>query len=311
MFDKSLYIRKGLFHDIGFRNGFKINRLLNGEDGYIPIGEWRFPESEGEPEWFLIQWYSKHCLVNDRKDTQSPYVIADNAGSKTVIYNPEDGSLSLNLDARKVYEGQAHTDPAMLWPHLLIEQVPVCVYDELSEKDKSFYRADCDKLFLELDIRMPVFEDTTNSEGINACQFMAYFYLTPMDMPERKIWFGVNFLDSRYPAATYWNIDTVGTEMIYCLSCEDTYGGLENSYYDTNNANMVTPSDKWQHIELDLTPHIDKALELANRDNTFGRQMTRSDFYIRGNNLGFEIHGNFNCTFDIRNYNLVAYNRRK
>ena len=310
MFDKSLYNRKGLFHDINFKNGFKINRLLNGPEGYIPIGEWTFSESKEEPSWLLIQWYSKHCFVNDRKDTGSPYIIADNHDSKTVIYNPEDGSLSMNLNAKKVYEGEAHTDPNMLWPHLLIEQVPICDYDSLSEEDKSFYRADCDRIQLELDIRMPKFEDTTNPEGINACQFMAYFYLTPINMRNRKIWFGVNFLDSRWPAQTYWNIDTVGTEMIYCLSCEDTFGGLENSYYDVKNDNKVTPSDEWKHIELDLTPHLDKVIELANKDNTFGRQMTRSDFFMRGNNLGFEIHGNFDCTFDIRNYDLVAYNKK-
>ena len=310
MFDKSLYNRKGLFHDIQFKDGFKVNRLINGAEGYIPIGKWTFPESKNEPKWILVQWYSKYCFINDRKDTGSPYIIADNGGSKTVIYNPEDGSLSMNLNARKVYDGEAHTDPAKLWPHLLIEQVPICDYDNLSEEDKSFYRADCDRLQLELDIRMPKFEDTTNPEGINACQFMAYFYLTPINMLNRKIWFGVNFLDSRKPAETYWHIDTVGTEMIYCLSCEDTFGGLENSYYDVKNDNKVTPCSEWQHIELDLTPHIDKVIELANKDNTFGRQMTRSDFFMRGNNLGFEIHGNFDCTFDIRNYDLVAYNKK-
>lgn len=310
MFDKTQYTRKGLFKDICFKNGFNVNRLLNGENGYIPIGQWTFPESEGTPDWILIQWYSKYCFLGDRKQSSSPYEISDNHGSKTVIYNPDDASLSLNLNAKKVYEGKAHTDPAMLWPHLLIEQVPICDYAALSESDKAFYRADCDKIFLELDIRMPIFEDTTNPEGINACQFMAYFYLTPMDMPNRKIWFGVNFLDSRYPAQTYWNIDLVGTEMIYCLSCEDTYGGLENSFYDTKNNLRVTPSSEWKHIECDITPHIERAIELANKDNTFGRQMTRSDFYFRGNNLGFEIHGNFNCTFDIRGYDLVAYKKK-
>ena len=131
MFDKSLYNRKGLFHDIQFKDGFNVNRLINGAEGYIPIGKWTFPESKNEPKWILVQWYSKYCFLNDRKETGSPYIIADNGDSKTVIYNPEDGSLSMNLNAKKVYEGEAHTDPNMLWPHLLIEQVPICDYDNL------------------------------------------------------------------------------------------------------------------------------------------------------------------------------------
>lgn len=313
MFDKSLYNSKGLFQDKHFKNGFKVNRLLNGEDGYTPIGEWKFCDGDSKvPDWFLIQWYSKHCLINDRLDTGDIYTITDKARSKTVTYNPDDASLSMNLDATKVYEGKPHTEG--LWPHLLIEQRPICVYDKLSEYDKSFYRTDCDRLQLEMDIRMPLFVDTTNPDGINACQFMAYFYLSPLDFDpitnSRFIWFGVNFLDSRRPASTYWHMDTVGTEMIYCLSCEDTYGGLENSFYDVNNNFKVTPSNEWKHIELDLTPHIDKVIALANRDNTFGRQVERSDFYMRGTNLGFETHGNFNCTFDIRDYDLVAYNKK-
>lgn len=301
------YIKKGLFKDRNFKNGFKVNRILNGKDGYIPIGKWQFPQSEGEPDWFLVQWYSKYCLINERKDVGSPYVITDRADSKKVVYDHENNSLSMNLDATKIYGGEPHREG--LWPHLLIEQRPVCVYGELSEEDKKFYRADCDELHMEIDIRMPLFEDTTNPEGVNACQFMAYFYLTPINF-DRFIWFGVSFLDSRQPADTYWNIDLVGTEMIYCLSTEDTFGGLEHSFYDVNDGMKVKQSDEWKHIDLNLTPHIDKVIELANRDNTFGRKVTRSDFYIRGTNLGFETHGNINCTVDIKDFDLVAYNRK-
>lgn len=298
----SEYIKKGLFKDKNFKNGFMVNRLLNGDDGYIPIGTWQFPESSGNPEWFLIQWYSKHCLIKNRKDVGSPYVITDKADSKKVIYNPQDGSLSMNLDATKVYNGEPHREG--LWPHLLIEQRPVCVYNELNGEDKKFYRADCDEMHMEIDIRMPLFQDTLNPEGVNACQFMAYFYLTPINF-DRFIWFGVSFLDSRQPADTYWNIDLVGTEMIYCLSTEDTFGGIENTFYGENG--KVTPTSQWKHIDLNLTPHIDKVIELANRDNTFERTVKKSDFYIGGTNLGFETHGNINCTFDIKNFDLVSY----
>lgn len=293
---------KKLFIDEHFKNGFTILEMEHAPDGgYIHLGDVTFPESTGKPSWLIAQWYSKHCLWKERKPTDR-YTITDGT-VKTVKYNPEDSSVSMRLNARAVYEGKPHIDG--MWPHLLLEQEPMCDYDKLSEEDKAFYRTDCDKLMLELDIRMPAYEDTTNTEGVNACQFMAYFYMKLMNT-NRKIWFGVNLFDNRGLIDTYWNIDLVGTEMIYCISTADTFGGAEKSF---NNTDTPCASDEWKEIRLDLTEHLDKVVELINRDNTFGRKVSRSDFYIGGNNIGFEIHGNFDCTFDIRNYNLIAYNK--
>ena len=30
-----------------------------------------------------------------------------------------------------------------------------------------------------------------------------------------------------------------------------------------------------------------------------------------GANIGFEIHGNYDCTFEFKNFNMVAYNKDK
>ena len=38
--------------------------------------------------------------------------------------------------------------------------------------------------------------------------------------------------------------------------------------------------------------------------------IAEEDFYIGGTNIGFEIHGNYDCTVDIKNFNITSYNRK-
>lgn len=289
-------MKKYLFYDHGFKNGFNVIEMERPGGREITAGIWNFPCSEGKPQWQIDQWYSKYCLWHQREESD-PLTLTDGK-TKWLKYDMTDNSLSMRLNARNVYEGRAAGDE--LWPHLLLEQ-ELHSYENIPEKDRRYYECDFSKLLLSLDICMPEFVPTENPEGINACQFFAYFYLT-LKGSRNFIWFGVNLFDSRGLMDTYWHIDTVGTEMIYVLSTEDTFMGAENSF----NVNGVDVSDKWKELRLDLTPHLDKVIELANRDNTFKRQVKREDFYIRGNNIGFEVHGNMDCTVKIRNYNLIA-----
>ena len=84
------------------------------------------------------------------------------------------------------------------------------------------------------------------------------------------------------------------------------YDGIENSF---NRPDGTILTGEWQHIEVDLTPHIDRIMESANRDLIFGRPVSRDEFYFSGTNMGFEIHGNISCTFEIKNFNIVTYNK--
>jgi hypothetical protein len=288
-------MQKYLFNDHHFKNGFKVIEMERPNGQEITAGVWNFPTSTGTPQWQIDQWYSKYCLWHDRAESDA--LTLSDGKTKWLKYDVNENSLTMRLNAKNVYEGRAAGNE--LWPHLLIEQ-ELKSLDNIPEKDRAFY-ADFKKLELSLDIRMPDFKDTTNPDGINACQFFAYFYLTLKDR-KNFVWFGVNLFDSRGLMDTYWHIDTVGTEMIYILSTADTYGGAGNSFY----VDGVKPTNEWKRLRLDLTPYVDKVVALANRDNTFGRQVSRNDFYIRGNNLGFEIHGNFDCTFEIKNYTLIS-----
>lgn len=296
------YDSKQLFSDSDFKNGFSVIAQQTVDSAGVKLGDFTYSGSNGEPSWMLAQWNSGPCLWADRLDSNE-YKITDGV-TKCVTYNPEEKSVSMRLNAAGVYGGEAAGEDN--WPHLLLEQSPLCDYTALSETDKAFYNCSADRMVLNLDIRMTDFKDTTNSDGINAVQYLAYFYLKDTD-GDNFIWFGVDLFDSRGHNDTYWSADTVSGNMIYCLSAKDTYGRKSKSLLRHGEPYV---SDEWTRVEVDLAPHIAKVIEKANKDNVFGEKVSVEDFYIGGTNIGFEIHGNYDCTVEIKNFNLTAYNKK-
>lgn len=299
------YDVKRLFTDEGFENGFLVNRIMNGPDGYIPIGEWTYPTKKADPSWILIQWYSVHCLINERKDTGNPYEITDVENSKRVVYNPEEKSLKMSLNAKNCFKGKSKLEH--FWPHLLIEQRHICDYKNMTDyEEKKFYSTEADKIFVEMDLRLTEYDPTTNPEDLDVCQFVAYVYLQLVD--GNHIYIGFNPFDSRGMQEFFWMQEAGGDNFVYSLSTETVFGSKEKSFHKGDKINV---SEEWKHIEVDLTPHIDNIIETANRDNIFGRHVSREDFYFSGTNVGFETHANTNCTFEIKNYNLITCFRKK
>lgn len=302
MIDLTNYDVKRLFKDEGFENGFRVRHVHPDNEGNFGYTNWSFPKSKDAPSWTILPLYSEYCLIEENKDVSNPYILTDKGDSKVVTYNPEEKSLSLKLDASKVYKGK--TTVEKFWPHLLIEQKHICDYKNMPEGDeKTFYSASSDRIAVEFDIRLTEYIPTTVPADKNVCQFVGYVYLNLVDA--NHIYFGFNPFDNRGPQELFWHIEAGGSNHIYIMTTEQVFGNLENSFcpvpYD------VKVSDEWKHIEVDLTPHIEKILQKANEDLIFGRPVTRDEFYFSGTNLGFETHGNISCTFEIKNYNLVSY----
>ena len=88
------------------------------------------------------------------------------------------------------------------------------------------------------------------------------------------------------------------------LSTKDAYKFSSNSLYRNDKPYV---SDEWTHISIDLAVYIASAIDKANESNTFGEAVSIEDFYISGTNIGFEIHGNYDCTVDIKNLSLCSY----
>ncbi len=295
------YESRALFGDAGFENGFTVMSQQTVDNAGIPLGAFIYGDNESTPSWMIAQWNSGPCLWAERVESDK-FTITDSL-TKTVKYNPAEKSVSMRLNATNVYNGEPAG--AESWPHLLLEQSPLCDYNSLDADEKAFYNCSADRIVLSLDIKITDFKGTTNTEGINAAQYLAYFYLNGVTHKE-FIWFGVNLFDDRGYQDTYWALDEASQKMIYCVSTKDTFGGKNKSLF-RNGAPYV--NDEWVHIELDLSPHIAKAIKEANKANTFGYEVSEEDFYIGGTNIGFEIHGNYDCTVEIKDFQITSYNR--
>ncbi len=280
------YSSKELLVNPSFSKGFRVIGVDGAEEGRFIFDE------ASEPDWMICQWNSPTSLIENGKISEK-YTLSDE--SKTVYCNPNEKSVLLSLDGTKVYHGQ----PAALenWPHLLLEQSPLAINDS----NAAYYSCD-NRIVFSCDIRLAGYELTTNADGVNAAQYLAYFYMSGKNTDE-FIWFGVNLFDDRGLQDTSWSVDFApgSHNMIYTVSTKGTYGLPLRSIYKKGI------SEKFTKVIIDLTPYMQNCIARANKDNTFGRQADISDFQITGMNIGFELHGNIKCSVESKNLSLKSY----
>lgn len=289
-----------LFTDADFSDGFTVLSQQTENGNAVALGEFTYGETENAPAWMIAQWNAGDCLWNDRI-TSDEYTLTDGT-SKWVTYNKDENSVALRLNATAVYNGQPADYDA--WPHLLLEQSPLADYAALSDEEKAVYNLADNRFVLDLKLRLADFKDTTNPDGVNAVQFLTYFYLKDTD-GHNFIWFGADLFDNRGHNDTYWAVDSASGNMIYTLSTKDTYGTLRTLLSGT----QPVLTDEWTTVRVDLTPHLADVIARANEDNIFGEEVSLADFYIGGTNIGFEIHGNYDCTVEIKDFNLTSYRK--
>ncbi|MBE6682301.1 MAG: hypothetical protein E7600_08460 [Ruminococcaceae bacterium] len=317
------YTATRLMQDEDFTRGFyvgPVDQSVSSENH----GLWQdYCETTAAPLWQIGPWwqgtgegFEQTDLWEDRDTSTDEYTLSDKYGVNTIVYNPELKSITQRLNATKIYNGEPHdVDTYKWWPHQLLEQNT----NYTGEVDKERNSADGDRMFVELDIRMTDFKNTTNAEGRNGCQYLIYFYLRPKSNPSQRIWFGLTLFNTSATtkdpiglgASTNitpnWSPDSAAHQYMYGMPMAVVYDGIENSFNPSKGVAAV--SDEWKHIRLDITPHIDRAIEWANRDNIFEMEVTKEDMFFNGVNIGYEIHGNYDCTFEFKNFNMVSYNK--
>lgn len=328
--------RSSIFQDSSFDNGFYVRDM----DQKIKKPEYfnyTFANNGATPVWMVDPWYAYDYSDSANKARYELYpkasstatTLTDDNGTKVVKYNgtktstQADGKqytgdvLSLTLNAKSIYNGKTHEQMKSAgmtyWPHLLIEQSrDICDVDSVANS------AGADKIFLEMDIKMTNYSAKAefNRNSTKQLSFLLYTYLRPKANPNDRIWFGASLCSNGAVDYPTWNRDTGASAYIYCIPQEVVYQGIKNSFYQQvkdkvglKYYNSGTTSKDWVHISLDVTPYIQTAIDWANREDAFGLgTLTRDDFYFDGVNIGFETHGNIDGTFEIANFNFVAYN---
>ena len=300
------YTATRLMQDEGFERGFYVAKWDQSVNALKHGMFTDYCETDEKPLWYIAPWWSQYDLYENRDTTTDKYTLRDDKGVNTIIYNPEEKSLSMRLDATKVYNGEPYFyENKNWWAHLLLDQT-----SGLAPVDKQRNTAGADRLFVELDVRLTDFKDTINPEGENTCAFMTYFYLFTDKAPGQRIWFGLDIMNgtnANAKTSTGWSPDTASHQYMYKLPQALVFDGVENSF--NPEPGVVVVSDEWKHIRVDVTPHIDRVVELANNEKSFGVSITKDDLYFSGVNIGYEIWGNYDCTFEIKNFNMVSYNK--
>ena len=296
------YAATRFLKDTSFENGFYVCQFE--QKNNYEHGLFTYNDTDASPLWQIDPWWSLYDLWENRNTETDKYTLSDTLGINEIKYNPDLGSVSMRLNATNIYKGQPHDSTYNYWPHLLLEQ-----NTNICPVDKKKNSTDVDKLFAEIDVRMTDFKNTTNTNGENSCLYLVYFYLRTDKAPGHKIWFGLTLFenDANNVCGVDWNFDPYSDMMIYRMTTVSTFGDLSKSF--TTAEGKFAPGDEWKTLRVDLMPEIRRAVEWANRDNIFGVPVSVEDMYIDGVNIGYEIHGNFDATFEFKNLDIVAYNK--
>ena len=305
------YTSRRVFPDETFENGFNVYPAGDRLTGFRKAGyegAWNYNDSKEAPVWEIGPWWTNSDFLADRDKTTDKYTLADKQGVKSLTYNPEEKSLTFSLNADKVYNGQPHND-GDLWPHLLIIHDPYKDdYSLVPDERKPELELSADKVYAEMDVRIVSYSDSELREGQLLSSFLVFFYFAHKEIPDLHTYFGLMPFgmqgegDRQYG----WHNDSHSVMKIYMVPMADLYGGNENSFW-REDGNHVT--GEWKHIKVDVTAHIENMIRLCNDENVYGREVSKEDFWISGVNAGFEIRGNYRLEFEVKNLNLVCYDK--
>ncbi len=298
------------------------------------------------------KYYLDYEFRDDGKAREDgSYVLSDKAGSKEIIYKPNqtytttDGVertgtvLEFSLNGKKMFKGQQYSkydknnNPDgtwRFWPHLLIEQNQSTRPVDFNTEPQ--YSTGADKLYCEFDIRLKHYSEEyrkkTHPDGQvfdnGHMSFLLYCYLRPKKNPGTLVWFGLNIAADSIHYNQYYGInwcrDSGANTYMYCLPPELVYSGFENSIHSIIKKAKLSENYKkgdvikseWFHVKVDLSNHIDIILDRVNAEDAYGLGVTkRSDWFFNGVNIGFETSDNVDCTFEMANFNFYSHNIEK
>jgi hypothetical protein len=276
------------------------------------------------------------------------YVLADKAGSKAIVYKPNqtytttDGVerkgavLEFSLNGKNMFKGQPYSkfdknnNPDgtwRFWPHLLIEQNQSTRPVDFNTEPQ--YSTGADRLYCEFDIRLKSYNEEytkkTHADGQvfdnGHMSFLLYSYLRPKKNPGTLVWFGLNIASDHMGINQYYGVnwcrDSGANTYMYCLPPELVYSGFDKSIHNIIKSARLSEgykkgteiSSDWIHVKVDLSHHIDIILDRVNSEDAYGLGVTtRYDWFFNGVNIGFETSDNVDCTFEMANFNFYSHN---
>jgi len=290
--------RINLFQDTDFQHGFNV---VSATETPGPI-DFEFSDPSSGPFWDLGPHHSRYDIRKSTLKIDDTGREFSDPGKTIRIYRDEKGESVLRLD---VHADKEYSRPRKInenWIHLLIQH-------NFSDREK-VRLADIKELVFSMDVHVRKCENLLTPEEydpkIHCGQATPYFIFSNgnHDSPDYGdyIWFGVPLFDSRYEAQNlYAELDgdpkTIGTgKLIYVLDGATTFR--------ENYAGVNPFFGEWAHVEIDLRPHAQEALDAAQKRGLL-THTSFDELEFRHFNLGWEVPGTFDCSLEIKNLKLL------
>ncbi|MCL2815230.1 MAG: hypothetical protein FWD23_11580 [Oscillospiraceae bacterium] len=275
--------------DTLFQNGFICSGASH-EDGIV--GKLESPAAKKAPDWKICQWATKCNICKGAYSSKTTgYSYKTDSQLVSVSWEKEKPILTLELLASKEYDSpRIGWQP---WPHLLIEQSFV--------RDKFPPLGELLSLILNFDFRIPWFRRMMDNpdNSLHTAQANIFFTVNSMKN-EDMFWFGVPAFDVRYRHIANFQAEDTGKDdashkYIY-LAAQDNF------------TNKSAHDGEIIEYEKDLLPLIKGGLRDAAKAK-FLLSDDISEYAVTSCNIGFEMPGTFDASFEIYRLGLEAVKR--
>jgi hypothetical protein len=285
-----------LLRDARFSLGFKLIEPAPGKKAFVK--NLQAPGTKAEPQWYLCQWHSRHCLGSAPRVVLAPGTVECTNHAKSLRFgqgSDEVADLVLGVDARAEYQGRMRQN-GQAWPHLLIEQDDVSIHP---------FR-DVARIDMHIEARLLKHERFELS-GYTPKLHTAQFQLTLIIQNRNRespgfgdfIWFNVQIYDERQrfsPLNAAQDTADPSAKMIYA---PPTALFTDRSVHDGD----------WVSFSKDIYPVMQEALDTARARGYLSTSPNNADFAVSSVILGWEVPGISCVEMQVRNLCLNLCSR--
>jgi hypothetical protein len=267
-----------LLRDPQFSLGFKLIDPAPGKKNVIK--NLQAPSVTSEPQWFLCQWSSRHCLSDAPRVVLPSDAVNYTNNAKMITFGQESdevADLVLGVDSRPEYRDVVRKK-GQPWPHLLIEQddVPIHPFCNVTQ------------IQMHIEARLlksKRFELAGYAPNLHTAQFQLTLIIQNRNRASSGfgdfIWFNVQIYDERHRSSPLYAAQDTADPSAKMIYAPPTTLFTDKSVHD----------GQWVTFSKDIHPVIQAALKEARVRGYLSTSPDNADFAISSVILGWEVPG--------------------
>jgi len=301
---------------IGDPHGERGVEVIDSKDPGKTAAVLRFVESTNAPVWTLAEWDSRETIAGVKEEVLPSGAKRWKNRMKEFIMGSkaDDADFVLMVNSIEEYGNTYRMSGKTPWPHLLLEQKICSPGGHCAAGAPSL--AEIDSMLFSIEVRMRhalnVHEAGRGySPRIHAAHVMLYLTVQNLNQKHEKgygdyYWFGITFYDDRSEVpAVYGAMDSGGDQS------KGEKKGTGKFIYNVGlvpfSRTGLVPGGEWRQLAGDIYPMIIEGLNIAWKKNFLADSKSLSDYKIGGMNIGWEVPGLSNVSFQFRNLSIHAY----